>query len=56
MLNIGGKNLTQINFSNISGKIKIIASLKYYQKSLAERASTLTDEEKISIKKLTAVF
>ena len=56
MLNIGGKNLTQINFSNISGKIKIIDSLKYYQKSLAERASTLTDEEKISIKKLTAVF
>ena len=56
MLNICRKNLTQINFSNISGKIKIIDSLKYYQKSLAERASTLTDEEKISIKKLTAAF
>ena len=56
MLNICRNNLTQINFSNISGKIKIIDSLKYYQKSLAERASTLTDEEKISIKKLTVVF
>ena len=56
MLNIGGKNLTQINFSNINGEIKSIDSLKYHQKSLAELASTLTDEEKISIKKLKEHF
>ena len=55
-LNIGGTNLTQINFSNITGEIKFIDSLKYYQKSLAELASTLSDEEKISVKKLTEQF
>ena len=35
MLNIGGTNLMQISFSNITGEIKFIDSLKYYQKSLA---------------------
>ena len=55
-LNIGGTNLTQINFSNITGEIKFIDSLKYYQKSLGELASTLYDEEKISAKKLTEQF
>ena len=55
-LNIGGTNLTQINFSNNTGEIKFIDSLKYYQKSLAELASTLSDEEKISVKKLTEQF
>ena len=55
-LNIGGTSLTQINFSNITGEIKFIDSLKYYQKSLGELASTLYDEEKISAKKLTEQF
>ena len=55
-LNIGGTNLTQINFSNITEEIKFIGSLKYYQKSLTELASTLSDEEKISVKKLTEQF
>ena len=54
--NIGGTNLTQINFSNITGEIKFIDSLKYYQNSLAELASALSDEEKISVKKLTEQF
>ena len=56
MLNIGGTNLTEINFSNITDEIKFINSLKYYQKSLAELASNLTDEENVSIKKLTEQF
>ena len=56
LLNIGGKNLTQINFSNITDEIKFIDSLKHYQKSLVELASTLTDEEKISIKKSAEQF
>ena len=43
----------KINFSNITGEIKFIDSLKYYQKSLAELASTLSDEEKISVRKLS---
>ena len=32
-LNIGGNKLTHSNFSNITGEIKFIDSLKYYQKS-----------------------
>ena len=56
VLNNGGTNLTQINFSNITGEIKFIDSLKYYQKSLAELASSLTDKEKISIEKSTEQF
>ena len=55
-LNIGGNILTHINSSNITGKIKFIGSLKYYQKSLAELASTLSDKEIIAAKKLTEQF
>ena len=55
-LKIGGNNLTHINFSNITGEIKFIDSLKYYQKSLAELVSTLSDEEKMAVKKLTEQF
>ena len=55
-LNIGRTKFTQINFSNITGEIKLIYSLKYQQKSLAELASTLSDEEKILVRKLTEQF
>ena len=55
-LNIGGNNLTQINFSNITGEIKFIDSLKYYQKSLSEFASTISDVERAAIRKLTEQF
>ena len=46
----GGSNLTCINFSSITGEVKFIEILKYYQKSLGELASTLSDEEKKSLK------
>ena len=46
----GGSNLTCINFSSITGEVKFIDTLKYYQKSLGELASTLSDEEKGSLK------
>ena len=52
-LNIGGNSLTQANYGNISGQIKLIASLKFYQRSLCELSSTLTEEEKNAVKKLT---
>ena len=55
-LQIGGNNLTHINLSNIAGEIKFIDSLKYYQKSLAELARTLSEEEKAAVKKLTEQF
>ena len=55
-LKLGGNNLAHINFNNIANEIKFIDSLKYYQKSLAELVCTLSDEEKIAIKKLTEQF
>ena len=44
------------DFGNISGEIKLIDTLKFYQKSLADLASTLSNEEKIAVKKLTERF
>ena len=49
MLNIGGTNLTQISFSNITGEIKFIDSLKYYQKSLALFEFEKKKEKKLDI-------
>ena len=45
-----------INFSKVIGEVKFIDSLKYYQKSLAELARTLTEEGKGAIKNLTEQF
>ena len=55
-LNIAGHNLTQINFSSITGEIKFIDSLKFYQKNLGDLASTLSEEEKLAVKDLTEKF
>ena len=55
-LNIAGNNLTHIDVSNIAGEIKIIDSLKFSQKSLAELVSTLSVEEKIAVKELRKNF
>ena len=44
-VNIGGTNLTHANYGNISNEIKLIGSLKFYQRNLLEPSSTLTDEE-----------
>ena len=49
VLNNGGTNLTQINFSNITGEIKFIDSLKYYQKSLALFEFEKKKEKKLDI-------
>ena len=52
-VNIGGTNLTHANFGNITGKILLIDSLNFYQKSLGELSSSLTSDERIAVKKLT---
>ena len=31
-LNIGGRNLTHINYGNIDGEVKFIDTMKHYQK------------------------
>ena len=55
-LNIGGNNLTHANFGNISNEIKLIDSLKFYQRSLGELSSTLTSQEKAAVKILAENF
>ena len=55
-VDIAGLNLTHTNFGNITGEIKLIDSLKFYEKTLGEISSTLTSEEKIAVKKLTEKF
>ena len=49
-LNISGNSLMQENYGNISGEIKLIDSLKFYQRILGELSSTLTIEEKMPLK------
>ena len=47
--NMGGTNLVNANFANISSQIKVIDTLKYYQTSLANISSTASKTEKESI-------
>ena len=54
--NMGDTNLTNVNFANISEQIKIIDTLKFYQTTLANLASTADDYEKSNIKKNTQQF
>ena len=54
--NIGSTNLTHVNYDIIDNEIKLIDLLKYYQKSLADLSSTLTQEEKRAAEKLTKEF
>ena len=49
-LNIGGCNLTNINFDNLGNQIKFIDTVKYYQQTLANFSAKATDEEKTTIK------
>ena len=42
--------MKNINFANISDQIKFIDTLKYYQQSLSVLASTMTEQEKQSIR------
>ena len=55
-LNIDRNNLTHANYGNNSCEIKLIDSLKVYQRSLGEPFSTLTPEEKTAVKKLPRKF
>ena len=52
-LNIGGNNLTHGNYGNISSEIKLIDSLKFYQRGLGELSFTLTNIEKNTVKNVT---
>ena len=53
---MGGTNLINVNFTNISTQIKIIDTLKYYQTSLANISSTANIIEKETIAALIEFF
>ena len=55
-VNIGGNNLTHANYGNINNEMKLIDSLKFYQQSLSQLSTTMTNQEKIAIKKLAEKF
>ena len=55
-LNIGGTNLTHVNYGMLENEIKLIDSMKYYQKSLAALSSTLNSYEKEKVEKVTIQF
>ena len=45
-----------ISFAFLSNQIKFVNKLKYYQQSLEQLASTITPNEKTSVKNLTKQF
>ena len=53
---MGGTNLTNVNYANITNQIRIIDTLKYYQTTLAGLASTTGNEEKQNIKTAAEEF
>ena len=54
-INIGGKNLADINFVTIDN-FKFIDTIKYYQTSLVQLSETLSDDEKENVEKLIVQF
>ena len=50
-INIGGKNLTDLNYTSID-KFKFIDTMKYYQTTLGKLFETLPEKEKENIAKL----
>ena len=54
-INIGGNNMTDINFAQIDD-FKFIDSLKYYQTSLGKLSETLSDIEKTNVARLSEQF
>ena len=50
-INIGGKNTTDINFAIIREQIRFIDTVKYYQQSLANLASSMTEIEQQNVRK-----
>ena len=50
-IGIGGKNPTDINFAHIGNQVVFIDTVKYFQQSLATLADTMSDEERLAVRK-----
>ena len=55
-LRIGGKNLIDINYANISDQIKLIGTIKFYQKPLATLAKSTQENKKQNIRTSMIIF
>ena len=49
-IKIGAKNASNINFAVIGNQVRFIDTIKYFQQSLANLASSMNDVEKQSIR------
>ena len=49
-LNIGGNNLTNVQYSSIGSQVKFIDTIKYYQQSLSSLAKNTNAIEKANIR------
>ena len=48
----GGKNLTSINFANISDRVKFIDTIKYFRQSLSVLASSMSNEKRLVLNRV----
>ena len=55
-INIGGENLTDINFASVGNQVQFIDTIKYFQQSLGGLAGSLTSSEKVEIRRQCHVF
>ena len=55
-INIGGKNPTDVNFAIIKHQVRFIDTVKYFQQSLGSLADSMTDIERLKIRKLCRQF
>ena len=53
-IKIGAKNASNVNFAAISNQVRFIDTIKYFQRSLANLASSMNDVEKQSIRDIFA--
>ena len=54
-ISMGGNNITSLNFMSIDN-VKFIDSMKYFQQSLANLTSTITENEKKAVEKVTKLY
>ena len=55
-LNIGGTNLTNVQYENIGSKVKFIDTIKYYSQSLSLLAKGADENEKTNTRKSCQKF
>ena len=55
-VNNGVNHLTRANYGNINDEINLIDSLRFYQKSLSQLSSTMTNQEKTAVKNVAEKF